>query len=307
MKDKYVGDIGDFCKYGLLNALFARSNLRLGINWYYTPNDESPDGKFIDLPPNLQDCMPGLDDKLTDIRNNNRALGNIEHSGILPQESIFYRDPLGENTAFRERWHSAALDQLKTADIVFLDPDNGIATEKMEARSKRTNKSVFSNEIEDYYRNGKSVIVYNHCSRENQVEYTARFERVYRLIPDCYYRRIRTHRGTARDYCFFIQPFHREAIELALNELLSDDSVWKRYKHFSEPGGVVACYNWEVEHAGKPLNLKVVVTKGEDGYYLVEVPSLVSCFTQGKTKEEALENIKEVIELSLEHSSNASG
>ena len=48
------------------------------------------------------------------------------------------------------------------------------------------------------------------------------------------------------------------------------------------------------------MKLKVVIEKGKDGYYVVTVPSLPGCISQGKTKEEALENIKEAIELYLE-------
>ncbi len=51
----------------------------------------------------------------------------------------------------------------------------------------------------------------------------------------------------------------------------------------------------------KMLKLPVVITQDEDGYYLVEVPVLPSCFTQGKTKAEALANLKEVIPMCLEH------
>jgi predicted RNase H-like HicB family nuclease len=35
--------------------------------------------------------------------------------------------------------------------------------------------------------------------------------------------------------------------------------------------------------------------KDEDGYWVVECPSLKGCITQGKRKEEALSNIKEAI------------
>ena len=48
------------------------------------------------------------------------------------------------------------------------------------------------------------------------------------------------------------------------------------------------------------MKLKVVIEEGEDGYYVVTVPSLPGCISQGKTKEEALENIKEAIEIYLE-------
>lgn len=48
------------------------------------------------------------------------------------------------------------------------------------------------------------------------------------------------------------------------------------------------------------MKLKVIIEKGEDGYYVVHCPSLRSCWSQGKTKEEALSNIQEAIELYLE-------
>ena len=44
----------------------------------------------------------------------------------------------------------------------------------------------------------------------------------------------------------------------------------------------------------------VTFTPGEDGYIVAECPSLPGCVSQGKTKEEALANIKEAIEGVLE-------
>lgn len=41
---------------------------------------------------------------------------------------------------------------------------------------------------------------------------------------------------------------------------------------------------------------QVVVYLGEDGYFVVECPSLPGCLSQGKTREEAVENIKEAIQ-----------
>ncbi len=52
------------------------------------------------------------------------------------------------------------------------------------------------------------------------------------------------------------------------------------------------------------MNIKVVVEPGEDGYYLAHVPSLKSCWSQGKTREEALQNIREAIDLYLEPEPN---
>lgn len=46
--------------------------------------------------------------------------------------------------------------------------------------------------------------------------------------------------------------------------------------------------------------LPVIIEKGEDGFYVVECPLFDGCYTQGKTIDEALENIREVIEIILE-------
>lgn len=45
---------------------------------------------------------------------------------------------------------------------------------------------------------------------------------------------------------------------------------------------------------------KVLLYPGEDGYFVVEVPSLPGCISQGKTREEALANIEEAIDLYIE-------
>ncbi|HMQ81123.1 MAG TPA: type II toxin-antitoxin system HicB family antitoxin [Ignavibacteria bacterium] len=40
---------------------------------------------------------------------------------------------------------------------------------------------------------------------------------------------------------------------------------------------------------------QIILFPGEDGYWVVECPSLPGCISQGKTKEEAITNIKEAI------------
>jgi predicted RNase H-like HicB family nuclease len=48
------------------------------------------------------------------------------------------------------------------------------------------------------------------------------------------------------------------------------------------------------------MNVKVVLERGEDGYYVAHCPALRSCWSQGRTRDEALRNIREAIELYLE-------
>lgn len=45
---------------------------------------------------------------------------------------------------------------------------------------------------------------------------------------------------------------------------------------------------------------QVIIYPGEDGYWVAQCPSLPPCISQGKTKQEAIANIQEAIELYLE-------
>jgi len=40
---------------------------------------------------------------------------------------------------------------------------------------------------------------------------------------------------------------------------------------------------------------QVIIFRGEDGYWVAECTSLPGCLSQGKTKEEAVTNIREAI------------
>jgi len=48
------------------------------------------------------------------------------------------------------------------------------------------------------------------------------------------------------------------------------------------------------------MNLKVVLEPSDEGGFTVYVPSLPGCISEGETKNEALKNIKEAIELYIE-------
>ena len=54
----------------------------------------------------------------------------------------------------------------------------------------------------------------------------------------------------------------------------------------------------------KKYNLPIMVEKDEDGFYVVECPVFSGCYTQGKTLDEALKSIREVIALCLEEKEN---
>lgn len=70
------------------------------------------------------------------------------------------------------------------------------------------------------------------------------------------------------------------------------------------PIGREANDRWNVSHRLPILSKRpevsnmrqVVLYPGEDGYWVAECPSLPGCITQGKTREEAISNIREAIQ-----------
>jgi len=48
------------------------------------------------------------------------------------------------------------------------------------------------------------------------------------------------------------------------------------------------------------VKFRVLLEQDEDGYFVVQVPEMPGCISQGKTREEALKNIKDAIQGYLE-------
>lgn len=48
------------------------------------------------------------------------------------------------------------------------------------------------------------------------------------------------------------------------------------------------------------MNFKVTLDRDEDGIWIVECPAIPGCVSQGTTREEAIDNIREAIQMCLE-------
>ena len=63
------------------------------------------------------------------------------------------------------------------------------------------------------------------------------------------------------------------------------------------PQGLMRCRQQAINNS---MKFAITVDRDEDGMWVVECPSIPGCVSQGKTKPEALKNIREAIELCLE-------
>jgi hypothetical protein len=161
MQDRYVADVGDFGKYGLLRCLTGmtcgskKDALKLGVIWYLTPscNGNANDGKhlgYLDQPQNYKACDPILYCELGKIRKAitrkddrgvrlekllrkkgqidiyNPALTRVQTSNIL-ETDLFFEEALSADKSRANWWNGVCKFLNVEGDLlVFMDPDNGL-------------------------------------------------------------------------------------------------------------------------------------------------------------------------------------
>jgi hypothetical protein len=99
----------------------------------------------------------------------------IERSSILPR-TRFYPEVVNDRLVDRITWRRGLLDLAKAADIVFVDPDNGIEIPSKPIGHKNSSKYVAWQEIRDLWQMGCSIIIYQHFIRERRTKFAARMK-----------------------------------------------------------------------------------------------------------------------------------
>ncbi len=171
MQNRYAGDVGDFIKLGLLRHLARGSpDLRIGINWYLASDENhNADGNHLGYlsPGNrfarLRELDAALYDGFSELVADDRSVERFRELGALYSDWQTFNAPVPATRAPEPRrdWHHAATEELKSADLIYLDPDNGLAWH----RAAITSKHALTSELLDYLAGGKSVIFYQHADR----------------------------------------------------------------------------------------------------------------------------------------------
>ena len=168
MKNQYVGDVNDYRKYGLLRAV-GRAGLTIRVAWMLTPNDDRTDGKrtiYLDDPHKWRDCDHELYDQLRAwVSRKQRDVRLIEQSHLLPKAQ-FFSDCVPDDAAGRARYAEALVSGAEGAEVVFLDPDNGVEVRSRPYGRKYSSKYVYWREVQALADAGRSVLVYQHYPRK---------------------------------------------------------------------------------------------------------------------------------------------
>ncbi len=128
MRDQYAGDISDFLKFAFLRAL-AGTNRTLGVAWYYVHgHDGRSDGQHIEWrgETKWQSLDAQLYVALSELPE--RSVAALEGVSILPNDTLFHRVPMPSRSE-RGEWSKEKRAALDGADLIFLDPNNGLGDE----------------------------------------------------------------------------------------------------------------------------------------------------------------------------------
>jgi hypothetical protein len=252
MQNRYTGDVGDFGKFGLLRALCGTRDgpaLRLGVLWYLVPDEShNKDGKhirYLDASPQFRDCDPELYDGFRELFLDGygkmiarqRRVSVVEGSGVLPPGTVFFNELLHyragsfeDRLAARDAWVARAVGATAMADVVFVDPDNGIECQSVTRTAGRGPKYVFWDEIGAIVERGQTAVVYHHLNRTRSTVEQVRLLRVQfdQRMPGGFATfHVIFRRGTRRAYFIAAAPAHRDILARRLSHMLT--TPWARH------------------------------------------------------------------------------
>lgn len=264
MQDRYVADEGDFAKFGLLRALAGvypidESPSSVGVVWYRpdietgSPGDGSKRSYLNDAHQRFRRCDPELFDCLKGISATTRNVDAIKESSILGDSgTCFYNNEIqtpqrdwsrDQRQDARARWWSEALERVGGRQLVFLDPDNGLAPNSVPIRHKRAMKYAYLQEVASLVTEARQpvIVIYHHLGRsfdgrparqpEQMRGWAARLTHELRLDAE---PQILWHRGeTARAYFVLFPSGHNRTAAVRGRLDRFRDSLWFQQGHFA--------------------------------------------------------------------------
>ena len=162
MQNNYIGDSGDFAKYLFLKQL-CKNDLSLGINWYLVDVEKGKDGRKTNEKLRLYDDE--LYSRLKILKNKEKVcIEDVKSANLFLCDSKYYPWVVPYHKT-REAWFGVSLNEFRGSDIIFCDPDNGLMPAGCRETHNKSIKYTLPREIEQYFNQGSSVILYQQADR----------------------------------------------------------------------------------------------------------------------------------------------
>ncbi len=174
MQNRYVADIGDYVKFAILRALAPGRSL--GVAWWlFRDEDHNADGghrEYLGQEDKWKQFDPILFEALSKIEKEKTLHVNAIEKAAVLRGAVFAADPVpcevlpfSLRPARRNTWLAGIQNKFKDCDLIFLDPDNGIAPERLKLTRRLAGKSVTIAEIKALEAHNRAIVVYHHQTR----------------------------------------------------------------------------------------------------------------------------------------------
>jgi hypothetical protein len=164
MQQRRFGSIGDLVKLAFLHHL--QEGRHLAVCWYLTgqgANRPLPQKHFAYLkrPSEFRNLAPEIFDTLKSVVESSTLglsyITALEESGLL-SGAVFHHEQVPTRAALRKSWTTGLVDSVSKANLIFLDPDNGIQGRRL------TPKHVALAEIVALRRENRALVTIQHQS-----------------------------------------------------------------------------------------------------------------------------------------------
>ena len=210
MQDRYVGDVGDYVKYGLLRMLAPGH--RLGVAWYLHPdeahNDDGKHDAYLKDPEAWAQLDAPLFDAMGRIRGRRGGVADVEVAGLLPgavysNACLNFRGTGPERGAWRRRWFEGVVEDLADCDLVFADPDNGLCPDHRFRHGRYLDWKRLPKAEADALASRRCAVLYHHNTRYKG-GHAVEIQSWLRGFPDGTLA-LRARSGTSRTF-FVVNP-----------------------------------------------------------------------------------------------------
>ncbi len=148
MRDQYAGDISDLLKFSLLLHLTGNER-SIGVAWYYNKNDGRRDGRHRDHMD--EEKWRVLDPVHSALRTmKEHSVSALQQLSFWPDSTVFHYDAGGVPKDGKDRmtrWKADMIRDLATAQLVLVDPDNGIGTSQRHATTEEVKQFIDDDKI----------------------------------------------------------------------------------------------------------------------------------------------------------------
>ena len=260
MQNRYTADVGDFGKHGLLRFLNGATDpeegrrFRLGVLWYLTHDQTHTRGRAtngdgqhtgylmrtrLERKDEYRDCDADLWEGLRDlVLRDARCVHCVQEEAVLPADTLYYanileyaREARGPaRRAARELWWESAMAATAAADLVMMDPDNGMGPDEKMYQADGP-KFLYLSDMQAVWEAGKSLVTYQHIHRIGDAadQIHARVDTIQGVLEGADPIPLLFHRGTARVFFVIPRPEHPELRDRAARFA---GGLWADHGHF---------------------------------------------------------------------------